>query len=546
MAHAVVRPPAGKGEGPTQSPAYPGREDLDEPLLDLDQIQGIVIPGFLKPHQTLLCVRHGREEAELGEVKALLSDLLPLITDGRSALADRKLFKEGEASRQPLVGIAFTWPGLCSLTPTAANMSSAAFRSGMTARSALLGDPTDPNEPGHPSKWVVGGPANIPDFMIVIAGNHRTQVNLQVREISKRLRRAGCRVQRQDGNKLEASGKSREHFGFVDGISQPGIRGRPADAPDSFITPSRVAEWPASSLYGYPGQELVWPGEFVLGYPRSGPDPLLPGPIAEPDLPWMRNGSYLVYNRLLQNVGGFWKAMREEAARLSSLDGFAEISAEGLASRLVGRTRKGVPISRLQGPERSFHEGLGSNPVANNHFRFDSDTPRVNLTQGSDNFPMAKADPLGMACPLAAHIRKVNPRDGASDVGGEGANHRHRILRSGVPFGPRRTELKADPVAHEAERGQLFLCIQASIEEQFEFLQARWMNDDRRPRSPGGHDMISGRMPSTGDGVRRCSIFGAEGQEEDVRADERFITSSGGAYFFVPSLCAIRDVLAAQ
>jgi deferrochelatase/peroxidase EfeB len=159
---------------------------------------------------------------------------------------------------------------------------------------------------------------------------------------------------------------------------------------------------------------------------------------------------------------------------------------------------------------------------------------------------MAKADPLGMACPLAAHIRKVNPRDGASDVGSEGANHRHRILRSGVPFGPRRTELKADPVANEAERGQLFLCIQASIEEQFEFLQARWMNDDRRPRSPGGHDMISGRMPSTDDGVRRCSIFGAEGQEEDVRADERFITSSGGAYFFVPSLCAIRDVLAAQ
>ena len=382
--------------------------------------------------------------------------------------------------------------------------------------------------------------------MIVIAGDHRTQVDLKTRRLLKQLRAAGCEVQRQNGGKLEKSGQSREHFGFVDGISQPGIRGRPRKRPNDFVTRSLVTDWPASSLQGFPGQDLVWPGEFVLGYARSGPDPLLAGPIAEAELPWMRNGSYLVYNRLLQNVGAFWKTMREEAARLSSHPGFAEIGADGLAARLVGRTRNGVPVSRLQGPERSFHEGLGSDRFANNHFRFDSDTPRVGLTRGSDAYPAAKADPLGLVCPLASHIRKANPRDSTSDVGGEGGNQQHRILRVGVPFGPRRKSLEADPVADEPERGQLFLCIQSSIEEQFEFLQTRWINDDSRPKSPGGNDMVAGRMPSTSDGMRRCTIFGVEGQEQEVRARERFVTSSGGAYFFVPSIDAIREVLAAQ
>lgn len=33
-----------------------------------------------------------------------------------------------------------------------------------------------------------------------------------------------------------------------------------------FVTPRHIAiiEYPAHSLFGYPGQDLVWPGVFVL------------------------------------------------------------------------------------------------------------------------------------------------------------------------------------------------------------------------------------------------------------------------------------------
>jgi Dyp-type peroxidase family len=522
------------------------REDLHEPVLALDLIQGLALPGFLKPCQTLLCVRHGHDADSIRQVRGLLRELH--FSTGLETLEDRKAYRNRAHGGKMLLGIGFTWPGLRCLTEDADLIQSPAFRQGMAARSALLGDPTDPGEPGHPSRWKVGAPGETPCFMLVVAGQDRRLVEEEVDELLERLGAAGCVWQREDGDKLDRSSKSREHFGFVDGISQPGIRGRVSEDQRAFLTPIRIGTWPASGLYGYPGQELVWPGEFVLGYPATGPDPMLPGPEAKPDVAWMRNGSYLVYNRLVQDVGLFWQTMDAEAARLAKLPGFEELSAEGLASRLVGRTRDGVPVSRLQGFDQAFHEGLGAKPHANNNFRFDADTPRFSLLQGWDAYPGAKADPLGMVCPMAAHIRKVNPRDSSSDVGGESANLQHRILRTGVPFGERRQPLKSLPALDkpEPERGQQFLCIQASIEGQFEFLQSRWMNPDMRPKSPGGHDMLAGRVPPAGQGPRQCTIFGAQGQQQKVIAGKPFITSTGGGYFFVPSLDAIDCVLLAE
>ncbi|MGO4513538.1 hypothetical protein AB4Z51_41880 [Bradyrhizobium sp. 2TAF36] len=90
----------------------------------------------------------------------------------------------------------------------------------------------------------------------------------------------------------------------------------------------------------------------------------------------------------------------------------------------------------------------------------------------------------------------------------------------------------------------LFLSIQSSIEEQFEFLQARWINDESRPKAPSGHDMIVGQNAAAADGVRRCGIFGKGLQQARVEADGEFVTASGGGYFFVPSITALGTVIA--
>jgi Dyp-type peroxidase family len=426
-------------------------------------------------------------------------------------------------------------------------MPSVAFKNGIVQRSALLGDPTDPAVLGHPSTWSVGKPGEELDILVVVGGDDRRSVKERANNLERRFVDIGAKVQRQVGDvRDDVEGqKGHEHFGFDDGVSQPGIRGRASDNPRDFITERYVdrSQFPAAALFGYPGQDLVWPGEFVIGYPQTGPDPLIPGAIVEPSPWWTRNGSFLVYRRLLQDVGSFWRTMRDEAERLSHLPGYDkldDVTDVTLASRLVGRWPSGAPVSRTSGGDDTK---LGDDQFANNHFRFDSDTPPLKLIGHEDSFDQAKADPIGATCPLGAHIRKVNTRDAPSDMGARSSTYERRILRVGVPFGPSVKNRYAKTSAGDPERGLLFLSIQSSIEEQFEFLQARWINDDARPKSPGGNDMIVGQNAAAMDGVRRCILFGAGLQQAQVESAGQFVTASGGGYFFVPSISTLANVI---
>jgi Dyp-type peroxidase family len=445
----------------------------------------------------------------------------------------------------PLVAIGFSYQGLFDLTVGASEIPSVAFKNGLAQRSALIGDPTDPTVLGHPSTWSVGKPGEELDILIVIAGDDRKSVKECASNLERRFVEIGAKVQRQVGDvRDDVEGQEgHEHFGFDDSVSQPGIRGRASDDTEDFITERYVnrSQFPAAALFGYPGQDLVWPGEFVIGYPQTGPDPLIPGPVVEPSPWWIRNGSFLVYRRLLQDVGLFWRTMRDEAERLSHLPGYDKLNDISLASRLVGRWPSGAPVSRTPAGDDTK---LGEDQFANNHFRFDSDTPPLKLIGHEDGFDQAKADPIGATCPLGAHIRKVNTRDAPSDMGARSSTYERRILRVGVPFGPSLKNRYAETTAGEPERGLLFLSIQSSIEEQFEFLQARWINDDARPKSPGGNDMIVGQNAAAMDGVRRCILFGGGLQQAQVESAGQFVTASGGGYFFVPSISTLADVIA--
>ena len=214
-----------------------------------------------------------------------------------------------------------------------------------------------------------------------------------------------------------------------------------------------------------------------------------------------------------------------------------------LASLLVGRWPSGAPVNRTPGGDIP---ALGADRLANNYFQYDSDTPALKLKgPNQDSYPSAKADPAGTTCPWAAHIKKVNTRDSASDMGGRESTYNRRLLRIGVPFGKslenRYTELNDDP--EKGNRGLLFLAIQASIEDQFEFLMARWINDPSRPKMPGGNDIVLGQNAAALDGVRRCSLFGSGLQQTRLSVSAQWITPTGGGYFFLPSISALRAVI---
>jgi hypothetical protein len=116
----------------------------------------------------------------------------------------------------------------------------------------------------------------------------------------------------------------------------------------------------------------------------------------------------------------------------------------------------------------------------------------------------------------------------------------------GIPFGApladRYAETKDDP--QKGNRGLLFLSIQSSIEDQFEFLCTRWMGDPSRPKMPGGHDLLVGQNNAPGENrVRRCVIFGSGLQQASVATGAQWIVPTGGGYFFVPALSALVQIL---
>jgi deferrochelatase/peroxidase EfeB len=112
----------------------------------------------------------------------------------------------------------------------------------------------------------------------------------------------------------------------------------------------------------------------------------------------------------------------------------------------------------------------------------------------------------------------------------------------GKPLKNRYAESKDDP--EKGERGLLFLSIQSSIDDQFEFLMTRWMGDASRPKMPGGHGLLVGQNDAPGEGrVRRCLIFGSGLLQASVATDAQWIVPTGGGYFFIPSITALREVL---
>jgi Dyp-type peroxidase family len=533
-----------------------------EPILDADEIQGNIVPGFFKPHQVVLALTLGDVRGAKDWIRALLPKITTLGQCMDSRIKVRAHRGLGTNRRAALatpppgvddvwLNVAFSRSGLTKLlaggaySADVAAFTDAGFQAGLAARSALLGDPTDPSAEGNPARWLFGGPGREADVLLICGADRDESGRALLDDVRDRAVASGASVLYEEmGHKRDAIGK--EHFGFQDGISQPGVRGRLSADPDSFVTQRVIdpSHTPEAWMYGLPGQYLVWPGEFIFGYPGAAADPLIPGAIKLPGPDWSRNGSYLAFRRLRQDVAAFWGFAKTFAEGLSRRPGFTGVTAEWLASRMVGRWPSGAPLARL--PDHD-DEALGVDRLANNDFGFAADAKPAPLrgALGRGDWPEAKADPVGLTCPLAAHIRKVNSREAPNDMGGRHASFDRRILRRALPFGPSLEDpVGDDPV--NGNRGLLFGCYQTSIQDQFEFLWSAWANDGKRPRSPSGFDMIIGQNGRPGAGrARSCTLLGHDASPATVVTMTDFVVATGGGYFFSPSMSALEMVLGA-
>jgi deferrochelatase/peroxidase EfeB len=237
-------------------------------------------------------------------------------------------------------------------------------------------------------------------------------------------------------------------------------------------------------------------------------------------------------------VRSYWQIVNRQA------DGNAA-EAGKLAAAFVGRTKAGDPLVPLQDQPIP---GIGPNPeqVRQNQFTF------------------AK-DPTGAGCPFGAHVHRANPRN--TDYPGRptglaklitmlgfgprgfrddlmSAVRFHRILRRGREYGP---ELKPEDALtpappNESERGLHFICLNANISRQFEFLQNAWIINPKFSGLTGESDPLLGNR-ETRPGCPVAANFTKpvdSGLGRRVSGLPHFVTVRGGAYFFLPSLRALR------
>jgi Dyp-type peroxidase family len=470
----------------------------DSRSLDLDQIQGNILAPFRCDHQAYVVVSFRNRRAGAKQWLGALADSITSAADVPVGTKDKRGDKV-----PPWRNVGLTATGLVTLHPELATglLPFEAFCSGplgsrfdesghLTTTAALLGD-VDASDPTY---WVFGGPERAPvDAVLTIAADDESTLSDLVSQ--ERERADGARldvvfaqcgkVLRRDGE----TGPSIEHFGFADGISQPGIRG---------FTEAVERNGRQEDAHR-PGSPIIAAGEFVLGYPGERrppartPRPTPPG--------WMRDGSFQVFRRLRQDVAG-WQA------KMAALSRWGTASAD-VTAKAVGRRPDGTPLARTAAELNDF---------------------------------TYQDDEQGRNTPLYAHIRKMNPRD--DEVF---RDRSRKLLRRGIPFGRRLESGAADE-----ERGLFFNAYMASIEDQFEFLQRRWANDPTFPSSTlvmyrqqaGAGGTVDGLDPVIGDDAEaaRRRVGKRVTREIPSLALGGFVTTTGALYAFAPSLATLRTL----
>jgi Dyp-type peroxidase family len=526
-------------------------ESSDEPQLRVDQVQGNILAGFNKDNQTLIFLNI----TDAKKFKKWLGAVTPFISTTDEVLKFNRLFKqirtrqcvESRTILATWLNIAFSAKGLTKLTNDVDQIKDEAFKEGLAKRSHLLNDPLDGD--GSPDTWLIGGKHNEPDAVLMLASDSPEEIAIAVGNWQSAIF-AGMRVKdqvfasgaqimfEQRGATLNDPLRGHEHFGFLDGVSQPGIRGTIGDSKELLIPKQN----PADPEQGKPGQDRLWPGEFVFGYTAQKPtDASAPGEFREGGPKWMEDGSFLVFRRLRQNVGAFHAFLKKEGERL-------KLGTELFGAKCVGRWASGAPIERAT---QADNPKMSRDDCANNAFDFQKDTKTQNAPPGStgqckDHFPQetANKDVLGLVCPFAGHIRKTYPRDdvsrnttGVSHPPDEADTETHRLLRRGIPFGS-----SFDPtiIPDDGNRGLLFMAYQTSIVNQFEFVIRNWVNNPNFKEKGAGHDPILGQSNDNGNRGRSFSIPITDKKSEPVSMPEDFVIPTGGGYFFAPSIKALK------
>ena len=335
-----------------------------ETKLDLFDIQGNIMQnfaekGFIKARYLFLEIKNGNRGREF------VTKIKPLITTSARWTNDAS-DPYGTTEPSATSNISFTYNALKKLGLPILSLHSFPdeFAIGMRGRRAILGD----NYSSDPENWDPVWNTHDVEVHMLISIEAKNMDNLEERynKILSLVAETNGGVILFDGSLKDEDGKeityqdahaldneagqptAKEHFGYTDGISNPYFKGM-LPGMGSVIgggkkNPKALGIGEPKGNQGNPILASTWApletGEFILGhedeaqeYPACPTPPLLG-----------KNGSFMVYRKLHENVGMFNDMLEKTGADYPG-------GKEGLASKFAGRWRNGAPLATFPNEE---------------------------------------------------------------------------------------------------------------------------------------------------------------------------------------------------
>nr|UPX44799.1 dye-decolorizing heme-containing peroxidase [Penicillium camemberti] len=515
---------------------------------DKKNIQGDIWPRLPKKFETFYFFRI----THVDRFKNHLAKLVPLITTADDAFKMREDLYSKKANgtlagliKLSAVNVSFSSKGLAKLN--AEGFSDEVFNNGQYQ------DMTYPEAGQDPKKhqglddqhdwyhhfkprngWI--------DGVFIVVGDSAATVKRTIDRLIEGIFEVGKggqslqRVCSQSGHVLD---DDREHFGWVDGLSQPVVIG--LDDLGKKKNPEGMKPIPAGTI-------------LVGGDQDTSTTPA-----------WAKDGSFMVYRIYEQRVPEFISWCASNIERIKIDKGFSDQAKKELrlfSSRVMGRWPDGAPLELHPTDDpsvvldhepnenvRKLKEKWGAD--------FDKNWKEQEVRNHTDNFNYNADDQT--KCPYASHIRKCGPRDDHPFY------HKHLMLRRGIPYGDLTLTPEKEGGVSQVERGLLFVSYQSSIQNGFRTVQKEWANkadgpDDKSEECgglPQGIDPIIGQVPPhrrDDDEVTMYKspaplvnlpdpMFPPPKENTKTVGINRFIIPRGGEYFFSPSISGMKDHL---
>lgn len=471
----------------------------DPPAYDQADVQGGILHGYPgTTHGCLLFIAFDGPASAADFLAAVVSQLTP--SSPRP--------EPGELVRN----LALTYEGLhtAGLLEEQLAWFPQEFREGMEMRAGILGD----YRINHPRRWRLPvrnwpAPAAAEPERIELSAVHavlqlrvgtKDEAKLEIDEVDNPDHPLHAEVERlerlwgnarllaiQPMHRYEKGGEAVEHFGFVDGLSQPHIE-RPKP--------------------GTRHSDQVQLGEILLGYPNEAD----PAPPDSERTAFLRNGSFLVVRKLRQDVEALDVAVAS-AAKSSGMEPVA------ILAKMMGRELDGKPLVPSADERNDFDYRLdpkGSKCPFHSHVR--------------------RANPRGQ--PM-------------KDPPEQPGRRTPRLMRRGMSYGPQYKRDPANDEerkTNERERGVVFMAYNSSIAEQFEVVQ-RWISGGNSSGGFSGQSdpfvgVAANKLPrvfrfENNGATVRVAMDGWDGLVEEPRPIVRL---EWGAYLFTPSFRTLSKV----